>query len=71
MWAAVNGQKIVDRLGSLMGVNNAPINRIFMNILYTGGAVPVYQWIDDMQIWSNFPTASPGDPWYDPPYGPH
>jgi hypothetical protein len=30
MWAAIHGQKIVDRFGSLMGVNNAPIDRIFL-----------------------------------------
>jgi hypothetical protein len=71
VWAAINGRKIVDRFGPLMGVNNAPINRMFFNNLYTGGALPAYQWIDDMQIWSTFPTAVPGDPWYDPPYGQH
>jgi hypothetical protein len=39
--------------------------------LYTQHAVPWYQWVDDVQIWGGFPTAAPGDPWYDPPYAPH
>jgi hypothetical protein len=29
------------------------------------------QWTDDMQIWSAFPTAKPGDPWHDGVYAPH
>jgi len=42
-----------------------------INQVYTGAPYPIYQWIDDVQIWNRFPTAAPGDPWYDPPYGPH
>jgi hypothetical protein len=71
VWMAIDGQVIVDRSGPLMGVNNAPINRIMVTQIYSGGAYPIYQWVDDLQIWSRFPTAAPGDPWYDPPYAPH
>jgi len=53
------------------GVNNAPINRIMVDQLYSGTAYPIYQWHDDLQIWSAFPSASSGDAWYDPPYAPH
>src|SRR6266581_1558428 len=55
VWMAVNGQVIVDHHGSNMGVNNAPINRIFMPNLYGSTAFPIYQWIDDLQIWDSFP----------------
>jgi carbohydrate binding protein with CBM6 domain len=71
VWMAINGKVIVDKLGPLMGVNHSHINRNFIHQLYTGGAYPVFQLTDDYQIWSGFPTASPGDPWYDPPYAPH
>jgi hypothetical protein len=71
VWMAVNGNVVADRFGPNIGVNNAPINRIMMPNLYTQHPVPWYQWVDDVQIWGGFPTAGPGDPWYDPPYAPH
>ena len=71
VWAAVNGQVIGDFTGQTMGDNNAPIDRIMLHQLYSGSTYPIYQWVDDVQIWNQFPAASPGDPWYDPPYGPH
>src|SRR5260221_379940 len=55
VWMAVNGQVIVDHYGSNKGANNAPINRIFMPNLYGSTAFPIYQWIDDLQIWNSFP----------------
>jgi hypothetical protein len=30
----------------------------------------MWQQIDDVQVWSTFPTAKAGDAWYDPPYAP-
>jgi hypothetical protein len=68
---AVNGQKIVDKPGPNFGVNSNPINRIFVSQLYSAATYPLEQWTDDLQIWSAFPTAKPGDPWYDGVYGPH
>jgi carbohydrate binding protein with CBM6 domain/Big-like domain-containing protein len=70
VWMAVNGETIVDKYGPNIGVNNNPIDRIFLTQLYSGAAYPVYQWTDDMQIWSSFPSAKPGDPWYDGVYAP-
>jgi hypothetical protein len=67
---AVNGRKIADQYGPNIGINNDPIDRIFLLQLYSGAAYPVYQWTDDVQIWSGFPTARPGEPWYDGVYGP-
>jgi hypothetical protein len=71
VWMAVNGQKLVDKSGPNIGVNNNPIDRIFLTQLYSGGSYPLEQWTDDIQIWSTFPTAKAGDPWYDGVYAPH
>ena len=71
VWMAVNGQVIGDHYGSNVGPNGSPINRIMMTQLYTGGTFPVSQWLDDVQIWSTFPTAASSDAWYNPPYAPH
>ncbi len=54
-----------------MGNTGAPIDRVMTWNLYSGSTYPIYQWIDDLQIWSAFPTAAPSDPWYDPPYAAH
>ncbi len=70
-WLAANGQVIVDHHGPNTGAWNAPINRIMTHTLYTSTAYPVFQWVDDLQIWQDFPTAKPDDAWYDPPYAPH
>ena len=57
VWMAVDGQPIVDCYGSNKGVINAPINRIMMPNLYSSTAYPIYQWIDDVQIWDGFPPG--------------
>jgi len=54
---AVNGNVIADQMGPNMGAWNLPINRISMPTVYTGSRMPVYQWIDDLEIWSGFPPA--------------
>ncbi len=71
VWMAVNGQTLIDKYGPNIGVNDAPINRIMFMQLYSSGSYPLYQWTDDVQIWSTFPTAKPGEPWYDGVYAPH
>jgi hypothetical protein len=70
-WMAINGQVIADHAGANMGPNKSPINRIMVNQLYAASSYPIYQWIDDLQVWSTFPTATSGNAWYDPPYAPH
>ena len=55
VWMAVNGRPIVDHRGPNIGVYKAPIDRIMMPNLYSGGAYPIYQWVDDVQIWDGFP----------------
>jgi len=71
VWMAVNGQKLIDKFGPNYGVNNNPIDRIFLMQLYSAASYPLSQWTDDIQIWKTFPTAKPGDPWYDGVYAPH
>src|SRR5712691_9954699 len=57
VWAAVNGNVIADHNGPNMGAWNLPINRISSPTVYTGSRMPVYQWIDDLEIWDGFPPA--------------
>ncbi|MGB5082811.1 MAG: FG-GAP-like repeat-containing protein [Burkholderiales bacterium] len=54
---AVNGNVIADQTGPNMGAWNLPINRISMPTVYTGSRMPVYQWIDDLEIWNGFPPV--------------
>lgn len=70
IWMAVDGRVIADRHGANTGHRKLGINRIFWN-LYSGGRLPIHQWVDDVQIWDGFPAAVAADPWYDPPYAPH
>lgn len=67
VWMAVNGHVIADHAGPNVGVNGAAINRIMLTNLYTGGAYPIYQWLDDVEIWNGFPPQNGGNP----PYAPH
>jgi hypothetical protein len=67
VWMAVNGQTLADRRGPNMGAWNLPINRIMAPIVYTGSAMPVYQWVDDLEIWDGFPPANGGNQ----PYAAH
>jgi hypothetical protein len=71
IWVAIDGNVVADQSGNNMGPSGTPINRVMVHQLYSGTSYPIYQWVDDLQIWSTFPTAQPGAPWYDPPYGSH
>jgi hypothetical protein len=71
VWIAVDGAVLFDRRGPNTGDWNRPINRVMVTQLYSSTRYPIYQWVDDLQIWTGFPAASAGDPWYDPPYAPH
>jgi hypothetical protein len=64
VWMAVNGQVILDRLGP--NKISAPINRIMIPNLYSSTAYPIYQWVDDLEIWDGFPPVG-----NNPPYAPH
>ncbi len=68
-WFAVNGQQIFNHYGS--NIVSSPINRVMVNQLYTGGSYPISHTVDDLQIWSTWPAAASGNPWYDPPYASH
>ena len=67
VWMAANGQVIADHYGPNVGVNGAAINRIMMPNLYSGGSYPIYQWMDDVEIWNGFPPQNGNNP----PYAPH
>ena len=72
-WEAVNGQTLVDESNatypthntSMMGVNNAPVNRIMIAQVYSGGRFdqkPAFQWVTDLQIWDSIPPLAPTVP---------
>lgn len=64
IWMAVNGQVIADRFGPNRIAKD--INRIYLSGVYSGEPYPLYQWLDDLQIWSGFPPDCA-----DPPCAPH
>ena len=67
VWMAADGEVIADRYGPNMGAWDMPINRIMAPMLYSGSRMPIYQWIDDIEVWDGFPPAS-GD---NQPYAAH
>ena len=62
----INGLKYFDRHGANYGASNAPINRLMLPNLYSDTPYPVYQWVDDVEIWNGFPPVG-----NNPPYAPH
>jgi hypothetical protein len=66
VWAAINGQQIINVQGLKMwGDLGSGINRLMAPQLYTGELVStsgevIEQWVDNFEIWDNFPSdASP------------
>jgi hypothetical protein len=55
VWMAVDGQVIADRRGANLGAWQLPVNRIIAPLLYGGGRMPLYQWVDDLEVWSGMP----------------
>ena len=55
-WLKVNGQTVLDHTGDNIGVNNAPINRVFMGNPYANNPIDV--WLDDVQIWDGVPSGT-------------
>lgn len=53
---AVDGQVIADRMGPNMGVNNEEVAVIMYQNLY-GTIFPMYEWLDDLEIWNKPPCA--------------
>ena len=56
VWQAINGQVVFDHFGPVLGGND-PIDRIMLTQVYAGGTVPLYQWVDDVEIWDGFPCG--------------
>ena len=61
VWMAVDGQGIADRLGPNVGARNMRVNRIMAPMLYSGSAMPIYQWVDDLEVWDGFPPHDGAD----------
>ncbi len=57
VWAAVDGQQIVDHYGPNMGNYNLPITRIMVNNAYSGGYAPVESHSTGLEIWDGFPCG--------------
>ncbi|MBV6446866.1 hypothetical protein [Nitrosomonas sp.] len=57
IWAAVDGQEIVDHYGPNMGDYNLPITRIFVNNAYSGGYATVESHSTGLEIWDGFPCG--------------
>ncbi|MBV6448256.1 hypothetical protein [Nitrosomonas sp.] len=57
IWAAVDGQEIVDYYGPNMGDYNLPITRIFVNNAYSGGYATVESHSTGLEIWDGFPCG--------------
>jgi len=55
VWMAVDGHVIADRSGANVGAWSMPINRVMAPMLYGGGTMPIYQWIDDLEVWDGLP----------------
>lgn len=60
IWATINGQTIVDRVGPNIGASDLPINRIMVDENYSGGGTPTTQLITDLQISDTSPGPTPG-----------
>jgi hypothetical protein len=58
VWVAANGQQLFNYTGNLWGADDAWINRVMVQQLYTRR--PAKQYVDDVEIWDGFPAdASP------------
>ena len=59
IWTAINGEIVADHRGGNIGVDNAPIDRVMLFQNYGGGAKPIGQWVDDVEIWDKPPCVAP------------
>jgi hypothetical protein len=55
VWVAIDGQTIARRRGPNVGARRMPVNRIMAPLLYSGSRMPIYQWVDDLEVWSGMP----------------
>jgi hypothetical protein len=58
VWVAIDGKTIAERNGPNLGAEKKPVNRIIAPLLYAGGSMPIYQWVDDLEVWSGMPPVS-------------
>jgi len=55
VWVAIDGQTIARHEGPNLGAREMPVNRIMAPLLYSGSSMPIYQWVDDLEVWSGLP----------------
>jgi len=55
VWVAIDGHTIAEYRGPTVGAREQPINRVIAPLLYSGSTMPVYQWVDDLEIWDGLP----------------
>ena len=55
VWVAIDGQTIARHEGPNLGAWEMPVNRIMAPLLYSGSSMPIYQWVDDLEVWSGMP----------------
>lgn len=58
VWVAIDGRTIAEHDGPNLGARRMPVNRIIAPLLYAGGTMPIYQWVDDLEVWSGMPPVS-------------
>jgi chitodextrinase len=56
-WTAINGRVVFDWQGSTKISN--PLLFIAPFGIYTAGGFPAYMWVDDIEIWDDFPCGAP------------
>lgn len=73
-WPAnTQSRRLVDCPNPNIGAYGSPLNRIMITNLYSQQqAMPMRQWVDDLQIWDSFPPPAQGtEPWFDGLYARH
>ncbi len=54
-WAAIDGKQLYNYIGPMMGVDSSPVSFLLLFQNYGNQTLPSYQWIDDFEIWDDFP----------------
>jgi hypothetical protein len=60
VWLKIDGQTVFDHTGDNIGVNNAPIDRIFLANPYASKPIDIY--VDNIQIWDGVPSGGSATP---------
>jgi hypothetical protein len=58
VWMAIDGKTIAEHTGPNLGARKMAVNRIMAPTLYTGSTMPVFQWVDELEVWSGMPPIN-------------